>query len=102
MNHTPGPWIAYDEQLLTSEGGFIARFSSANYPHQNNANARLAAAAPELLESLEALFGYISEGFLVRNISTDKDPDFALRMLPFVMDLKKAEAAIQKAKEVQG
>lgn len=69
--HTPGPWIASGSQIL--QGGYLKewRLEIASLPSradpnpkldaaaknhsERNANARLIAAAPELLEALQAL-----------------------------------------------
>ncbi len=51
MKHTPGPWNfdAYGEVFHISNNGFVA---SVYGKTENEANARLIAAAPELLEAL--------------------------------------------------
>ena len=55
--HTQGPWVAKDHtkrfELLDSDGFPILRINGGMIP--TDANARLIAAAPELLEALEAL-----------------------------------------------
>ena len=60
MKHTPGPWNAtvysgtFDQPLITSNEGVIARLHS--FPErQHEINAKLIAAAPELLEILQKL-----------------------------------------------
>lgn len=60
-------------------------------------DARLIAAAPDLLEALVALFGLVESGALVRDTSKDFAPDYALRMLDLVATLKAAQSAIAKA-----
>lgn len=57
--HTPGPWIAYGakqrngDRIISTEGGqdvaYAADFNRYDYDETVNANARLIAAAPELL-----------------------------------------------------
>lgn len=59
--HTPGPWHVVGEvdamysniQVLAEDNAFIVRVNSSN--HSNKANARLIAAAPELLASLKEM-----------------------------------------------
>ena len=59
--HTPGPWIVDEACLVWAEaaGEYVAltdHDDAAPIPmEQREANARLIAAAPELLEALEAL-----------------------------------------------
>jgi len=61
--HTPGPWhrgIAHGNPLLIFENAKDARLvASASIPHftahEREANARLIAAAPDLLEALQAV-----------------------------------------------
>ena len=43
------------------------------------------------------LFGYIDNGTLVRNITLDYGSDWGMRMMKFVADLGKVQAAITKA-----
>lgn len=59
--HTPAPWnICYDGQIDGNDGCTVCRFPWESYSEfQNNetwkANARLIAAAPELLAALQAV-----------------------------------------------
>ena len=57
--HTPGPWVVkeYDDMLVTGQGGIIAGMRSAGRSmNVARANARLIAAAPDLLEALQEVF----------------------------------------------
>ena len=61
--HTPGPWKAYDEFIYDDNSKTIAEvrtYQSGEMPWQ--ANARLMAAAPELLELVNELFWYCDGG----------------------------------------
>ena len=60
--HTPGPWQvgeeAGSEMIIYAPDGFAVASTVVfhrNYDQSRSANARLIAAAPELLESLQAL-----------------------------------------------
>lgn len=55
MNHTPGPWIYEDGDVLGGPGGIacVVPLYTANGLGEGKANARLIAAAPELLEALQ-------------------------------------------------
>lgn len=56
--HTPGPWrLSGDGVLIAKEGAFY-RIATVREPR--SANARLIAAAPELLEALENLVNLVS------------------------------------------
>lgn len=78
-SHTPGPWELRGCRLVTDHHGVvIAERISANGPGTPEANARLIAAAPELLELAK---------FMVLNIG-GYDPEKARDM---------ARAAIAKA-----
>lgn len=55
---TPGPWVAVNETLVRGpHGESVATTKWSNYPHDVNyaANARLIAAAPELLEACKTM-----------------------------------------------
>ena len=56
MKHTPGPWelaVSFPIPTVKGNGESIARIMWISvYPEQQAANARLIAAAPELLELL--------------------------------------------------
>lgn len=61
MNHTPGPWTSRESDELpgffyvSSEAGDIVYLSGGLRPHDCAANARLIAAAPEMLSILQAM-----------------------------------------------
>lgn len=64
---------------------------------EHEANAKLIAAAPELLQVLTQLLKAIDDGLLVRDISEDHKDDFAIRQLPLLKVLKESQEAIKKA-----
>ncbi len=57
MKHTHGPWTAHDNGLITAgpRGLHIAQTATVGMGHAATANARLIAAAPDLLLALRAL-----------------------------------------------
>ena len=58
--HTPGPWVISGRSTINAgRGGWVASVSQSN----REANARLIAAAPELLEALRVL-----EAALIRDM----------------------------------
>lgn len=61
------------------------------------ANAHLIAAAPDLLAACKALMALIDSGYLVRDTTRDSDPDWAMKQLGPVQDMKNAQDAIAKA-----
>lgn len=59
MKHTPGPWVTYDDditQVIASDKDRTLRMGCVFHDSKNldvvQANARLIAAAPEILEAL--------------------------------------------------
>jgi hypothetical protein len=66
--HTPGPWEAYIDGQISSVNTFaesdramlIDITRSGTSVKQDNANARLIAAAPDLLAALERLYAALS------------------------------------------
>ena len=59
LNHTPGPWVTYDDgitQVIASDKDRTLRMGCVFHDSKNldvvQANARLIAAAPEMLEAL--------------------------------------------------
>ena len=85
--HTPGPWEAVDSMTVRtplSAGGFMVADLPCHTPHgERIANAKLIAAAPELLVALEAIVNAWEEG----RAFSDK-----------MNEIGKARAAIAKAK----
>ena len=63
------------------------------------ADARLFAAAPDMLAALKLIWQMFDDGRIVRNIVSDGKPDWALRMLEFTRELQTIQMAITKAEE---
>jgi len=67
--HTPGPWhVNSFGQILDKHGDQIADLENSDFPEQEDANAPLIAAAPDLLAALRAVehafaVGEPSDGF---------------------------------------
>lgn len=64
MKHTPGPWEASQWRVCHSVGGDIGVIcdtanNAKTRTEENMANAKLIAAAPELLEALEELYAVV-------------------------------------------
>ena len=82
--HTPGPWSVnfkkFDE-VTASNGAIVASCNKLTGLVNLQANARLIAAAPDLLEALKGLVAWADD----------------LRREDPVEDLRKARAAISKA-----
>ncbi|HCR1638161.1 TPA: hypothetical protein ONA83_003578 [Pseudomonas aeruginosa] len=91
MKHTPGPWFINGHERYTKYvearigGGWVQEVAACGpteNPEQQEANARLCAAAPELLEALEACVARIT------NEVADAE---------FLDEVEQARAAIAKA-----
>lgn len=77
MKHTPGPWTVQFEReatnhtedhrhdILDSQAKYLGRFTRSGMTdyEESKANARLIAAAPELLEALEHTHTWLCEHF---------------------------------------
>ena len=55
QKHTPGPWIADGTTVMTSDGIYLHVATTHFLTDRPEANARLIAAAPEMLAALKAL-----------------------------------------------
>lgn len=94
--HTPGPWkldgvMAMDSPLwIVSIPGEQARIEIADYSSESEANARLIAAAPDLLEALEDMV-FLADGAMAaaNRDGAEYRPD---------EELRDAKAAIAKAR----
>jgi hypothetical protein len=66
MKHTPGPWDTKEGQIYPEESGrtlaLITYYDRDN--KEDVANARLIAAAPELLEACEAVYANLNPAYL--------------------------------------
>jgi hypothetical protein len=99
--HTPGPWFAPEDELdfpgVVSDKLVICQEPSKGYTGRQasryawKVNARLIAAAPELLESLTKLL----------ELYTETDFDVCGLDLPFVEQVKNLIAKATGEKEVQ-
>ena len=77
--HTPGPWENHkwncEEHQISAKGGTIALVSHSHSlvsEAEADANARLIAAAPDMLEALRACLGDLSD--IVRAEGGDESP----------------------------
>lgn len=101
MTHTPGPWRvgkrgaiqnavldgrAVPYPVIPIEGAEAAVYAPSTSPNAE-ANARLIAAAPDMLAALKAWHAFMSEGWITNN---NEDPE-ALALL------QQSKAAIAKA-----
>ncbi len=101
MNHTPGPWHVSDSnEVLDEESCLVVAEIMGERPEIYKANARLIAAAPELLEALKLIWQMFEDGRIVRNIANDHQPDWALKMLNFTRELQTIQLVIAKAEGV--
>ncbi len=121
--HTPGPWAWQKfgvEYYLTGQHGMRPIVLSVGQGqnrkriiklldshgllvdfHPLHPDARLIAAAPDLLrqrdalrEALAGIFQMIESGELVRDVSKDGDPSWAMTVVPLVTKLNQARAAL--------
>ena len=91
--HTPGPWTLHEldsTRILGKDGAVANAYAPSHLVTEADANARLIAAAPELLEALGAL-GVIGSGYCF--CSHDRDPDKADHQ----PECRDARAALAKA-----
>jgi hypothetical protein len=93
--HTPGPWQCFETEagearINPVRGGFlVAKCDTRNpFDEEQRANARLIAAAPELLEALRYYMAQFGQDLQVRGIQFDESQQEAD---------KKARTAIFKA-----
>ena len=54
-------------------------------------------AAPDLYSALTEIMDGFDRGVFVRDISNDSNPDWALKLLPFIAALSRAKQALSKA-----
>ena len=61
MEHSPGPWKAYPHDCCPGNWYFVAGLLGLGKPdvHLDEANARLIAAAPDLLAALKMAFAML-------------------------------------------
>lgn len=107
QKYTPGPWIVtkrgsyWHVQTLLNDTNTICEVRPVYGDSQYEADARLIAAAPDLLHALKGIMDLLDSGYLVRNIDDDLKPDFALRQIKPIGIFKSAIDAISKAEGLQ-
>jgi hypothetical protein len=69
----------------------------AEFEAENHAPGNLYEAAPELLAGCKWFMAALGDGRLVRDVSRDAQPDWALQMLDFTRELTKIQKAIYTA-----
>ncbi len=100
MKHTPGPWFINGHERYTKYvearigGGWVQEVAACGpteNPEQQEANARLCAAAPELLEALRIM---VNACYPVSTEISDKGHEWCTAYLDQALPL--ARAAIAK------
>jgi hypothetical protein len=99
VTHTPGPWTVRigQDALVTCPDGRSFDIGDAIYHPDNIANARLIAAAPDLLAALKDVLSQFEAGAFLRNTDSDGCSDWALRAVEPLRVLAAASAAVKKA-----
>ena len=75
-SYTPGPWeysfesVDPEWAIVTTSGGAV--IANVNADHRQEANARLIAASPELLQSLDGVLEWIRH----YDVPFDQNPDW--------------------------
>lgn len=88
--HTPGPWRAHGDAVFSPDGCIAICGTDLLTPATNEANARLIAAASDMLAALQYIMGKLGSYH-------DADDDDA--EMHIIADIEKTlEAAIAKAK----
>ena len=91
--HTQGPWLDKSGEVYAEETGrTIARCDIGGHDETSEANARLIAAAPDLLAALEGMIGHLPDCFEIRTEVKE------LRMSIPKDIFERARAAIARAK----
>ena len=62
MKHTPGPWEVLEVESVVGGGWDIVDEKGNSIFTDNNANARLIASAPELLEACKKAVQFLDDG----------------------------------------
>ena len=60
VKHTPGPWHRRHGYIVEINGGVLANVPFTTGDDEDKANARLIAAAPDLLEALKEVYESLS------------------------------------------
>ena len=101
---TPAPWEYTISDGIHADGKRIASLSYKGKPisqkvtyEEQQANARLIAAAPEMFEALNRIYEEFEAGTLGRNIESDGVDGWAIRAARGIRALAMVKQAIAKA-----
>lgn len=102
--HSQGPWRVEPDLSNIGLGGVMTadecQFWTDDGPehaYMRIEDARLIAAAPELLAGLKAIIAGFDAGVWVRNISGDGEPAWAIKLMPHIQAMAAAIDAVAKA-----
>lgn len=98
--HTSGPWlVAPDGNVVSGQAGIIERIAVSIFcsKERRDANARLIAAAPQMLEALERLSSAATAVNQQRHDNPDPMPMF-VALGEMLSAIKQADEAIKAAK----
>lgn len=105
MSHTPGPWTMVGREIFGNAFDQSARLICdrvrGGSPQAADANARLIAAAPEMLAVLKDIIAQFESGAFVRSTESDGCSDWAIKAAKPLATLATAMTVILKAEGVQ-
>ena len=92
---------AAENSNQAGEDAAVKAADAVRLPDDANAVERdqLKELCAELAETAKKFLSYLESGTLIRDISKDHEPGWAVKMIQFVNDLKKLQEAIAKAEE---
>lgn len=96
---TPGPWVYRHRMVVGDNGDYVCEVSGGALHPAHQADARLIAAAPDLLAAARSVLGQFDAGYFVRNTDGDGSSDWAFKAAKSVAALASLAAAIKLAEE---
>lgn len=111
MSHTPAPWNLEPPAVLGeasvrfgskgSDDGCAMIIANTGKYEIARANARLIAAAPDLLDAMKVILDGFKLGIFCRNTDHDDDPKWALGCAVQLAALAKAQRAIANVESAE-
>lgn len=100
---TPGPWrVSESGHIIAADDRKTVIANVGNvYNESVAADARLIAAAPDLLSALKRVLAGFESNAFQRNTDGDFDPAWTIKFMPHLLALADATKAIDKAEGIE-